>query len=230
MEGSSSNGIDPSPHNSVEMTTHEVQTSTSIPEGSTVPTNSTTDVPRNNPTTPSVENEENTLYEGTGMESNASIVPLENALSAFVVGYVYPLCLLCKYDPEEESTSSRKSSFVSSSFLSNHNDENFSQSTFANSAQLSPLTVLTINSVVDQLEMLHIVNKCPYFNSMGTDADYLSASDVSIDPVGQDSSNKNSDAAFGSSMIGGGPSATVREGRACVRSKETDNFPSVQPT
>eukprot|EP00957_Ditylum_brightwellii_P079085 6014929-Ditylum_brightwellii.AAC.1 len=73
MEGSSSNGVDPPPPNSVETTMHEVQTSTYVCEGSTVPTNSTTGALCDNPTAPSAENEESTLYEGIDMESNASI-------------------------------------------------------------------------------------------------------------------------------------------------------------
>eukprot|EP00957_Ditylum_brightwellii_P094538 7199286-Ditylum_brightwellii.AAC.1 len=76
------------------MAMHEDWTSTSIPEGSTVHTNSTMDAICNNPTTLSVENEESTLYEGTNMENNTSIAPLKDAQSAFVAGYVYPLCLL----------------------------------------------------------------------------------------------------------------------------------------
>eukprot|EP00957_Ditylum_brightwellii_P192257 14635319-Ditylum_brightwellii.AAC.1 len=81
MEGSSSNGVDP-------------PLLTSIPEGSTVPTNSTTDALCNDPTSPSVENEESTLYNGTDMESNASMAPSEDAQSAFLFSYTYPLCLL----------------------------------------------------------------------------------------------------------------------------------------
>eukprot|EP00957_Ditylum_brightwellii_P118472 9035571-Ditylum_brightwellii.AAC.1 len=72
------------PPNSVESTAHEVWTSTSACEGSTVPTNSTMDTLCNGPTTPSVVNEENILYKSTCMKSNESIAPLKDAQSSLV--------------------------------------------------------------------------------------------------------------------------------------------------